>query len=290
MNEMTHAFTSLIYEKPEEGIARIWLNRPETRNAQDTHLLYELNRAFDRALADDEVKVIILAAKGPHFSSGHDLMEKDIPNAHARHETVGTWTGADWKGVEGHYVREKEIYEGFCRRWRDLAKPTIASVQGKVIAGGLMLVWPMDFVIASEDATFQDNTMFMGIPGAEYFAHVWELGIRKAKEFLLTGQPITAQEGYEAGMINRVVKREDLDEETLKFARLIADKPAFALKLGKDSINAAFSAQGFDNVQRAAYNAHHLAHAHWRLQSGMPLDPSFAQRFTKLQGKKVISE
>ena len=204
-------FDTLIYENPEQHIARIWLNRPESRNAQDTHLLYELNDAFDVAMADDAVKVVILAAKGPHFSAGHDLREA---NAQGKsHKRVGSWSGNNWDGAEAYYCREKEIYEGFCRRWRDLSKPTIASVQGKAIAGGLMLVWPCDFVIASEDATFQDNTMFMGIPGVEYFAHTWELGIRKAKEFLMTGQPISAAEAKAAGMVNRVVARDALEEE-----------------------------------------------------------------------------
>lgn len=275
-------FDTLIYESPEPAIARIWLNRPEARNAQDTHLLYELNDAFDAAMADDSVKVVILAAKGPHFSAGHDLREADTRAAEAGHKRVGTWSADNWDGAEAYYSREKEIYEGFCRRWRDLAKPTIASVQGKVIAGGLMLVWPCDFVIASDDATFQDNTLYMGIPGVEYFAHAWELGIRRAKEFLLAGQPMTAAEAQAAGMVNRVVPRKELEAETLAFARLIADKPSFALKLAKDAINAAFHAQGFENVQRAAFNAHHLAHTHYRLhQDGSFMDRAFVSGIGK---------
>lgn len=278
-------FETLIYEKPEAGIARIWLNRPETRNAQDTHLLYELNDAFDAAMADDDVKVVVLAAKGPHFSAGHDLRETNAQNA--QHKRVGTWSAGDWQGAEAYYCREKEIYEGFCRRWRDLAKPTIASVQGKAIAGGLMLIWPCDFVIASDDATFQDNTMFMGIPGVEYFAHAWELGIRKAKEFLMTGAPISAAEAQAAGMVNRVVPRDALEAETLAFARSIADKPSFALKLAKDAINAAFHAQGFENVQRAAFNAHHLAHTHYRLhQDGSYIDTAFMRNFAAKSERK----
>lgn len=277
-------FDTLIYEKPEETIARIWLNRPETRNAQDTHLLYELNDAFDAAMADNDVKVVILASKGPHFSAGHDLREQG-PN-YPDHKRVGSWSAGNWDGAEAYYCREKEIYEGFCRRWRDLAKPTIASVQGKAIAGGLMLIWPCDFIIASDDATFQDNTMFMGIPGVEYFAHTWELGIRKAKEFLMTGQPITAAEAEAAGMVNRVVARDALEEETLAFARSIADKPSFALKLAKDAINAAFHAQGFENVQRAAFNAHHLAHTHYRLhQNGSYIDTTFMRNFAAKTGR-----
>ena len=118
--------------------------------------------------------------------------------------------------------------------------------------------------------------MYMGIPGVEYFAHVWELGIRKGKEFLMTGQPISAAQAEAAGMVNKVVAREALDDETLAFARTLADKPAFALKLAKQAINAAFSAQGFDNVQRGAFNAHHLAHTHYRLsQEGSFMDRAF---------------
>jgi len=277
-------FDNILYEKPEDGIARIWLNREDTRNAQDSAMLYELNEAFDTAIGDDDVRVIILAAKGPHFSAGHALKDTGSKKKAEKPKRVTTWANKDWAGSEAYYCREKEIYEGLCRRWRDLSKPTIASVHGKSIAGGLMLIWPMDFVIASDDATFQDNTLYMGIPGVEYFAHVWELGIRKAKEFLLTGQPITADEAEKAGMINRIVPRAHLEEETLAFARTIADKPSFGLKLGKDAINAAFSAQGFENVQRSAFNAHHLAHTHYRLsQEGSFIDTDFMKRFQQKQ-------
>ena len=273
-------YKNLIYELPEPGIARIWLNRADTRNAQDTEMLYELNDAFDEAVGDDDVRVIVLAAKGPHFSSGHDLREARPDQAGPEHHRVNTWASQDTAGADSYYCREKEIYEGLCLRWRDLSKPTIASVHGKAIAGGLMLIWPCDFVVASEDATFQDNTIYMGIPGVEYFAHVWELGIRKAKEFLLTGQPITAAQALDAGMVNRVVPREDLEESTLQLARLIAEKPAFGVKLGKQLINAAFSAQGFDNVQRAAFNAHHLAHTHYRVaQDGSMIERAFLEQF-----------
>lgn len=272
-------YTSIIYETPEPGIARIWLNKPQRRNAQDTAMLYELNSAYDKAAGDESVKVIILAAKGPHFSAGHDLNEQ--PSGQRR-KLVGTWYSAAADGAEAHYCREKEIYQGFCLRWRDLAKPVIASVHGKAIAGGLMLIWPCDLVVASEDATFQDNTLFMGIPGVEYFAHIWELGIRKAKEFLLTGSPLTAREAMQAGMVNRVVPRAELAAQTLALARQVADKPAFAVKLAKGLINAAFSAQGFDNIQMAAFNAHHLAHTHYRLsQSGHYMDREFIARFHK---------
>jgi len=161
----------ITYEHPADRVARIVLNRPEVRNAQDTQLLYELNDAFDVAARDDAVSVIILAANGPHFSAGHDLREPDKLATMREHRTVGTWCGFACAGAEGQMAREKEIYLGFSERWRNIPKPTIAQVHGKVIAGGLMLVWPCDIIIASDDAEFADNTVAMGVSGAEFFNH-----------------------------------------------------------------------------------------------------------------------
>jgi enoyl-CoA hydratase len=102
------------------------------------------------------------------------------------YDTVGTWCGFGCEGAAGRMAIEKELYLGLSERWRNIPKPTIAEVQGKVIAGGLMLVWPCDLIVASEDAQFADNTVAMGIAGAEFFNHPWELGARKAKEMLFT--------------------------------------------------------------------------------------------------------
>jgi enoyl-CoA hydratase len=193
------------YEQPAPRVARIVLNRPETRNAQNAQLLYDLNAAFDRAAADDAISVIILAAAGPHFSSGHDLTEIDPSAVMAEHDTVGTWCGFSCEGAEGRMGIEKEIYLGLSERWRNLPKPTIAEVHGKVISGGLMLVWPCDLIVASEDALFADNTVGMGVSGAEFFNHPYELGPRQAKEMLFTSDFVTAAQAHRLGMVNHVV-------------------------------------------------------------------------------------
>ncbi len=195
----------VLFETPRPKVARLVLNRPEARNAQDTHLLYELNDAFDRAARDDEISVVILAAVGPHFSAGHDMRERGLVANMQAHETVGTWCGFGCAGAEGQFAREREIYLGLSERWRNIPKPTIAEVQGKVIAGGLMLVWPCDIIVASDDATFMDNTVTMGVCGAEYFGHPWELGTRKAKELLFTADELSADEAMRLGMVNHVV-------------------------------------------------------------------------------------
>ena len=266
---------SVAYETPGAHVARIVLNRPQARNAQDTGLLYALNDAFDRAARDDEVKVIILAANGPHFSSGHDLRETgSIGEQMAGFETVGTWCGFSCAGAEGRMAREKEIYLGLSERWRNIPKPTIAQVQGKCIAGGLMLVWPCDLIVAADDAAFCDNTVGMGVAGVEYFAHPWELGPRKAKELLFTADWLSAQEAKTIGMVNHVVPAAELAAFTLALAEKIATKPMFALKMAKEAVNAAQDAQGRVGAMGTAFALHQLAHSHNMQVHGMPVDPA----------------
>ena len=267
-------FESILYETPVEHVARIVLNRPETRNAQDTKLLYELNAAFDRAAQDDAVKVIILAANGPHFSSGHDLREPNVYEKMSEFDTVGTWCGFTCAGAERQMAREKEIYVGFCERWRKIPKPTLAAVQGKVIAGGLMLIWPCDIIIASEDAQFCDPVVNFGIGGVEFFAHPWEVGARKAKEMLFTSDWLSVEEAKQLGMVNQIVPREKLDETVLAMAQKIAKKSLFALKLTKEAVNVAEDTQGRVQSMQTSFALHQLAHTHWLEQYGVLLDPT----------------
>jgi enoyl-CoA hydratase len=234
-------------------------------------MTYELNRAFDRAAFDDGVKVIILAGDGPHFSSGHDLRETTTM---AEFEPVGAWGGFDLPGAEGYMAQEEEIYLGMCWRWRNLPKPTIAQVHGKTLAGGLMLMWVCDIVVASEDALFSDPVVAMGANGVEYFAHPWELGHRKAKELLFTGDWLSAQEAKGLGMVNQVVPREELEGFTLRMAEKIATKPSMGLKLAKQSVNQAVDAQGFWPALQAAMSLQQLAHTHNLVRFGVRVDPS----------------
>ncbi len=274
---MSAAPEQIVYEMAAPRVARIRLNRPERRNAQSTRLLYELNAAFDRAAQDNDVHVIILAANGPHFSSGHDLDEIAAGAAHENiqaERTVGTWCGFGCAGAEAQMAYEKEAYLGLSERWRNIPKPTIAQVHGKVITGGLMLVWPCDLIIASRDATFQDTAVDLGVCGVEFFNHPYELGIRKAKEFLFRSNVLTAEAAHAAGMINHVVEGDELEAFTLSIAQEIARKPLFALKLAKEAVNAAQDAAGRGTVLQSAFGHHQLTHAHNLLVHGMLMDPT----------------
>ena len=174
-------------------------------------------------------------------------------------------------------AHEQEVFIGFCWRWRNMPKPTIAAVQGKAIAGGLMLVWPFDLIVAAENAQFSDPVVTFGVNGVEYFVHAWEVGARKAKEMLFTGEALGAYEAKEIGMVNRVVKLEDLEGETLALAEKIAKQPSMGLRLAKMSVNQSLDAQGMYTAIQAAFGMHHLAHANMRIihtQSGV--DPTGA--------------
>lgn len=265
-------------ETPSEGVARIVLARPEARNAQDKHLLYDLNDAFDHVAQDDAARVVILAADGPHFSSGHDLRDGDPMSDFT---PVSCWGGFTLPGAEGYFAVEEEIYVNLCWRWRNMPKPTIAQVHGKVIAGGLMLVWPCDLIVASDDAEFSDPVVSFGVNGIEYFVHPFEVGARKAKQMLFTGEPMPAQEAWRLGMVNEVVSRDQLEPFTLALAERIARRPSFGLKLAKQSVNQSLDAMGIWTAVQAAFSTHQLAHSHNMQVHGMLVDPEGAQRSEK---------
>ncbi|HEY5679136.1 MAG TPA: enoyl-CoA hydratase [Pseudomonadales bacterium] len=276
MGAIEQPFEMIRYERPGEHVARIMLAREETRNAQNVQMLYEIDAALDAAMQDDDVRAVIIGADGPHFSSGHDLKGGGrIGDFGPPKMGVG---GFGKPGQEGHMSHEQEVFIGFCWRWRNMPKPTIAAVQGKAIAGGLMLVWPFDLIVASEDAQFSDPVVTFGVNGHEYFVHAWEVGHRKAKEMLFTGESISAQEGKELGMVNRVVKREDLMSETLALAEKIARQPSMGLKLSKLAVNQSLDAQGMWTAIQSAFNLHHLGHAHMRIMHGQAVEPAGAKK------------
>ena len=254
----------------DEGIAVITLDRPEVRNAQNKRMTYELNACYDDAARRTDVKVIVLQANGPHFSSGHDNRDTESMKDFDVVFPVG---GFSREGQEGHMALEEEVFFNMCWRWRNLPKPLVAAAQGKTIAGGLMLLWVADVIVASDDALFNDPVVALGVNGVEYFAHPWELGPRKAKEMLFTGDWVTAAEAKQLGMVNHVVAPDDLRPFTMALARRIAQRPSFALKLAKEGVNQMLEAQGQWTALRAAFTHQHLAHAHNRIKYGIPVEP-----------------
>ena len=250
-----------------------WITMDRTRfnNVQNSQMTYALDDAFRRAVDDDAVKVIVLAGAGKHFSAGHDIGTpgRDV---HKTWDRKHLWYDHTNKpAAEFLYTREKEVYLGMCRRWREAPKPTIAMVQGACIAGGLMLAWVCDLIVASDDAFFQDPVVRMGIPGVEYFAHAFELPPRVAKEFLFMGQRMTAQRAEQFGMVNRVVPRDELEKATREMAASISEMPRLGLALTKQAINHVEDLRGKRTAMDAVFHMHHFAHAQNDLVSGNSL-------------------
>jgi enoyl-CoA hydratase len=267
-NEAGGAGGPFVTYEVADGVAWVMLDRPQYSNAQNYGLLTELDNCFRKAIDDGAVKVIVLGGNGKHFSAGHDLGTPDKDSHLERERRDLWWNHTDLEGAERQYVLEQDAYLGLCRRWQAMPKPAIAMVQGACIAGGLMLAWVCDMIVASDDAFFQDPVLRMNQPGVEYFAHPFELPPRIAREFLYLGQRMSAQRAYDLGMINRVVPRDQLRSEVAKIAAEIAERPRLGLALTKQAINLVEDLRGKRTSMDAVFHMHHFAHAQNQLTTG----------------------
>lgn len=250
---------STLLQAQDGAVRTITTNRPEVLNAQSRILLEELDDAFAAAVDDSTVKVIILAGAGKHFSAGHDLGSPQEMEDQKKTPLE--------PGFKGEYRRLWERFFENTMRWRDLPKPTIAQVHGYCIMGGLMIASACDIIIASEDAQFADRAVKWGGSHVQYFSMPWELGPRKTKEYLFTGDFIGAREAERLGLVNRVVPREKLEAETMAFAQRVAERDPYALKLAKASVNETQDAQGWRQAMENAFKNYMLTIPH-RIEMG----------------------
>lgn len=237
---------TILYEV-DGHIATLTLNRPDAANAQNSRMLDEIDAALDLADADDEVRVVVLAGAGKHFSAGHDL--KEILN-----ETD------DWARMratpEGKLRHEQVMYYEKCLRLRDFRKPTIGSVHGAVAAAGMMLACMCDLIVAADDTRFSNPVARMTGVGVEILVEPWELGPRKAKEFLWCAQTLSAAQAEHFGLVNRVVPRDELDGAVQELAEQVAMIEPITAQSIKDVVNRTTDLQG----QRDSWQYHFMVH------------------------------
>jgi enoyl-CoA hydratase len=217
-------------------VARVILNRPERLNAQSFRLLEEMDDAFKKAAADQEVRAVVLSGAGRSFSAGHDLDSPEaVEDRKQREEGEDRFTLGE---------RFKRLYIDMHLDWRNLPKPTIAMVHGYCIYGGWMIAAAMDVIFAAEDALF--------IPTyGDYFTTSWDVGARKAKEILFSNTFMTAQEAMEWGFVNRVYPADELEEETLRYASRVASNDSSSLRTIKFAINQTLDMMGFSTSVQA---------------------------------------
>lgn len=234
------------YERTGEVVV-LTLARPEAANAQDTALLEALDGLLDGIEADPSVKVVVVEAEGRHFSAGHDLKE-----IMAGEEP---WV-AQRATPEGKLRHEQALYWGPMVKLRDLRPVTIAAVQGACTAAGLMLACMCDLIVAADDARFSNPVARMAGVGAELLVEPWELGPRKAKEFLLCALTLDAAAAERAGLVNRVVPRSELASAARALADEVALVPAVTAEAIKRSINGMVDRMG----QRDSWQLHFWMH------------------------------
>jgi enoyl-CoA hydratase len=227
-------YETVIYEAGE--IASVRLNRPDKLNAQSWLLLGELDDALHRAAREADTRVIIMSGEGRAFSAGHDLdSAQQVESQRARIEGMASFDRS------GTFL---DVYTDSHLRWRDIPKPTIAMVHGYCIYGGWMIASAMDFIFASEDSLL--------IPTyGDYFTTHWDIGARKAKEILYENRFMTAHEALTWGFVNRVYPTEDLEQETLAYARRVCKQSPFTNRTVKFAINQALDNMGFSTSVRA---------------------------------------
>lgn len=256
----------------EGRTAWVMMNRPKYHNVQNSQMTYALDAAFQRAIGDDNVKVIVLGGEGKHFSAGHDIGTpgRDVAKTFDRKLLLADHVNKP--AAEFLYTREQEVYLGMCRRWREMPKPTIAMVQGACVAGGLMLAWVCDVIVASDDAFFQDPVgRMMGIPGIEYSAHGFELPPRVAKEFILFGERMSAERAERFGMVNKVVPRDQLRQTVAEMAGKLEPQNRLGLWLTKQALNHVEDLRGKRTAMDTHFHMHHFAHAQNDLTTGNAL-------------------
>ncbi len=248
------SYEKIEFDEPADGVVRIRMNRPEMRNAQDPEMLTELDQAFQEADRDDSANCIILGGIGKDFSSGHDLS----------HESDKRLNEAFWEkhaeSIEEQMRVEHEYFYDHAMRIRDLDTPTIASVQGNCVLAGIMIADVCDLIVASDDARFVNPSLRHVGTGAELMTLPWSIGVRKTKELLWTGDPLYADDAKDLGLVNRVVPREDLADETLYLARRVALNPTVSLELTKKQLNFALDQMGQQATQEYHFGMHQIVH------------------------------
>jgi len=216
---------TLRVDRPETGITRITLERPERLNAMNVDLIGELHAALDDVAADRACRVVILTGAGRGFCAGLDLGGYGDP------------PGADGLGrVESVFATQTHI-AALVPKLRSLPQPVIAAVNGAAAGGGLALALACDVRVASESARFNVAFVRLGISGCDIGVS-WMLprliGASRAWELMLTGRIIDAREADRIGLVLRVVPDEDLMESAFETARLIVGNSPWGIRMTKE--------------------------------------------------------
>lgn len=233
-NEMT--WDTLVYDKPEDGVAVLTFNRPRRANAMSQHMLREMDSVCQEIAKDDEVRCVIVTGAGSAFSSGFDLKDQ----ADAMPSGVADWVPlleADFKGIMSFW---------------NLPKPSVAAVNGPALAGGFELMMGCDLAVAVDSAVFGEPELKFGA-GIVAMLLPWYVTPKIAKGVIYTGEDtISAQQALEWGLINKVVGADELMGEAFAMARKLARMDPMVLQRTKMAVNRSYEIMGMQAALRSA--------------------------------------
>ncbi len=214
-------YKTILYEK-KKAMAKITLNRPEALNALNRTMVMEFGQALEEAENDNEVRVVVVTGQGRAFCVGFDLkFAKELGS-----------------------LQDQQNFCKLCNRLmleriENMGKPVIAAINGFALAGGFEIMLTADLVIASEDAVIGDqhvNGGFIGAGGSPYRL-IFMVGLRKAKELVLTAKRLTGKEAEAIGLVNRAVPAEQLEAAVTEVATAIAEYSPVAVRFSKAIMN-----------------------------------------------------
>jgi enoyl-CoA hydratase len=264
-------FETLLYGV-EDAVATITFNRPETLNTIVSPLPEELEAAVHAATNDHAVKVIVLRGAGRSFCAGFDFAD-GFHHYDDELTTDGRWDPG--KDFQFAVQRPNAPVPKFMSLWRT-PKPVIAQVHGWCVGGGSDMALCADLVIASEDARI--GTPYSRMWGC-YLSGMWlyRLGLTKAKEYALTGRPLSGREAADVGLINRAVPFAELEATVAEEARLLASMPASQLAAMKLIVNQAYENMGLASTQTLG-----------PILDGLMRNTPDAERFIELAGREGV--
>ena len=234
----------ILITEPEASVRRIFLNRPEKRNALCNPLRKELFEALQTFDEDPEIRAIIISGKGSCFCAGYDLSydnSKDLP--YHSSQTDGFWP--------------RHVVEGAFKIW-DLSTPVIAEVHGYCLAGGTELAASCDLVYVTDDAEIGYPVVrSMSPPDNQFFP--WLIGMRNAMEMMLTGESISGKQAAENGFANKSFSQDNISKEVDKIASKVAKVPPDIQAINKRSIHRQMEIMGMRDGIRAGTELQALA-------------------------------
>jgi len=224
--------------------AWLTLNRPDKLNAMNVELVRSLKRHLQELEADDSVKVVVLTGAGGSFSAGYDIAEEVREHV----ETTQQWRAVLAQDIDMAMTL-----------WA-LSRPTIAAVRGWCLAGACELAMACDMVVATDDARFGEPEIRYG-SGPVALVMPYVLGEKKTNELLFTGDTMDATEAHRTGLVNRVVKSEELESSVDELVRKIALTPLAVLKLTKIALVRAYEAMGLRSAVAANLDISAILHS-----------------------------